>query len=87
MADDKLVKYVKKSSYRSKVLKTLGNDAKMPKEIANDSGILPNHISNVLRQLKDKEIVLGDLMNLLTHKVFDFDIIERAIKFIKECHD
>ena len=42
MADDKLVKYVKKSSYRSKVLKTLGNDAKMPKEIANDSGILPN---------------------------------------------
>nr|WP_298519926.1 hypothetical protein [uncultured Methanobrevibacter sp.] len=29
----------------------------MPKEIANDSGILPNHISNVLRQLKDKEIV------------------------------
>ncbi|WP_297826270.1 transcriptional regulator [uncultured Methanobrevibacter sp.] len=57
MADDKLVKYVKKSSYRSKVLKTLGNDAKMPKEIANDSGILPNHISNVLRQLKDKEIV------------------------------
>ena len=47
MADDKLVKYVKKSSYRSKVLKTLGNDAKMPKEIANDSGILPNHISNV----------------------------------------
>ena len=57
MADDKLVKYVKKSSYRSKVLKTLGNDAKMPKEIANDSGILPNNISNVLRQLKDKEIV------------------------------
>ncbi|WP_367270523.1 transcriptional regulator [uncultured Methanobrevibacter sp.] len=57
MADDKLVKYVKKSSYRLKVLKTLGNDAKMPKEIANDSGILPNHISNVLRQLKDKEIV------------------------------
>lgn len=29
----------------------------MPTEIASDSGILPNHISNVLRQLKEKEIV------------------------------
>ena len=57
MAADDLVKYVNKSSYRLKVLKTIGNDAKMPKEIADDSGILPNHISNVLRQLKDKEIV------------------------------
>jgi DNA-binding MarR family transcriptional regulator len=29
----------------------------MSKEIASDSGILPNHISNVLRQLKEKDIV------------------------------
>ena len=29
----------------------------MPKQIANDSGILTNHISNVLRQLKEKDIV------------------------------
>jgi predicted transcriptional regulator len=56
MADD-LTEYVNKSSYRVKVLKSLGNDAKMPKQIADDSGILPNHISNVLRQLKDKDIV------------------------------
>ena len=34
--------------------------------------------------LKEKEIVVGGLTNLLIHKVFDFDIIERAIKFIKE---
>ena len=54
--DDK-VKYVNNSSYRVKVLKSLGNDVKMPKEIADDSGILPNHISNVLRQLKEKDIV------------------------------
>lgn len=38
--------------------------------------------------LKEQQIVLGDLMNLLIHKAFDFDIIERAYKFIKEqCHD
>ena len=38
--------------------------------------------------LKEQQIVLGDLMNLMTHKVYDHDIIERAYKFIKEqCHD
>ena len=55
--NDDVLRYVNKSSYRVKVLKSLGEDVKMPKEIASDSGILPNHISNVLRQLKEKEIV------------------------------
>lgn len=54
--DDKF-KYVSRSTYRVKVLKSLDKDAKMPTQIAKDSGILPNHISNVLRQLKEKEIV------------------------------
>lgn len=54
---DEILKYVNKSSYRVRVLKSIGEDAKMPKQIASDSGILPNHISNVLRQLKEKEIV------------------------------
>ena len=37
---------------------------------------------------KEKNIVLGDLMNLLVHQVYDHDIIERAYKFIKEqCHE
>ena len=48
MADDNL-KYVKNSSYRVKVMKSIGKDVKMPKEIASESGILQNHISNVLR--------------------------------------
>ena len=51
------VKYVSNSSYRVKVLKAIGEDAKMPKEIAKDSGILQNHICNVLRQLKENDIV------------------------------
>lgn len=38
--------------------------------------------------LKEQEIVLGGLMNLMIHKVYDHDIIERAYKFVKEqCHD
>ena len=51
------VNFVNKSSYRVKVLNALKDDVKMPKEIAEDSGILPNHISNVLRQLKEKDLV------------------------------
>ena len=54
---DEKFKYVARSTYRVKVLKSLKTDAKMPKQIANDSGILTNHISNVLRQLKEKDIV------------------------------
>lgn len=50
-------KYVKRSSYRVKVLKAIGDDVKIPTEIANDSGILRNHISNVLRELKEQDLV------------------------------
>ena len=49
--------YVKKSSYRIKVMKAIGEDVKIPTEIAEDSGILRNHISNVLRELNEKELV------------------------------
>ena len=51
------VEYIKKSQYRSKVLKTLANDTKMPSQIAKDTGIVQNHISNTLRQLKDHDLV------------------------------
>lgn len=54
--DDKF-KYVNKSSYRVRVLKSIGDDVKMPRDIASESGILPNHISNVLKQLRDNDIV------------------------------
>ena len=54
---EELVRFVNKSSYRVRVLKSIGQSAKMPKEIAHDSEILPNHISNVLRQLREKDIV------------------------------
>lgn len=54
--DDKS-KYVKKSSYRVNVLKAIGDDIKIPTEIAEDSGVLRNHVSNVLRELKQKDLV------------------------------
>ncbi|MER2014090.1 MAG: transcriptional regulator [Methanobrevibacter sp.] len=54
--DDK-VRYVNKSTYRLKVVKSLDTEAKMPREISADCDILPNHISNVLKQLRENEIV------------------------------
>ena len=51
------IEYIEKSQYRSKVLKTLANNAKMPSQIAKDTGIVQNHISNTLRQLKDHDLV------------------------------
>ncbi len=51
------VEYIKKSKYRCKVLKTLANDTKIPSQIAKDTGIVQNHISNTLRQLKEHELV------------------------------
>ena len=46
--------YVNISSYRVKAMKTLKDgDVKTPTDIANDSGIRSNHISKVLRELKE----------------------------------
>ena len=51
------VEYVKRSQYRSKILKSLSDDVKMPSQIAKDTGIVQNHISNSLRQLKEHDLV------------------------------
>lgn len=54
--DDEMLKtlsYVSISSYRLKTVKSLQNEIKIPTNIAKDTGILPNHISKVLSELKD----------------------------------
>ena len=53
----KLTSYVQISKYREKTLKSIGDDVKIPTNIAKDSGIRTNHISKVLSELKSKEIV------------------------------
>lgn len=38
--------------------------------------------------LKEREIVLGGLLNLMVHSVYDYDTVIKAYNFIKEqCHD
>ena len=59
LSDEMLIEYgyVTSSAYRTKVLKSLDGDTKMPSQIARDSDIKQNHISNVLNQLKKRELV------------------------------
>ena len=49
--------YVKRSQYRTKVIKSLDGEVKIPSKIAKESGISPNHISAILQQLREHELV------------------------------
>ena len=53
----KEISYVQISTYRTKVMKSLDDEVKIPSQIAKDSDILQNHISAVLKQLKEHELV------------------------------
>ena len=59
LSDEMLIEisYVEISQYRKKVMKSLEGDVKIPTAIANDSGIITNHISKVLGELKEHELV------------------------------
>lgn len=57
--DDETLKiwaYVNISSYRAKTVKALKDEIKTPSDLAADTGIRINHISNVLRELKEKDV-------------------------------
>lgn len=51
------ISYVNISKYRTKVIKSLEESPKIPTVIARDSGIRTNHISKVLGELKEHELV------------------------------
>ena len=53
----KEMSYVKISQYRTKVMKSLDGEVKIPTVIAKASEIRPNHISKVLSELKAHELV------------------------------
>lgn len=60
MDDETLKKYayVNISSYRVKAVKSLQEGDKTPTQLANDSNIRVNHISKVLKELKDNEVAV-----------------------------
>ena len=59
LSDEMLTKisYVNISKYRTKVIKSLEESPKIPSVIARDSEIRTNHISKVLGELKEHELV------------------------------
>ena len=51
--------YLMASKYRVKVINTLAEDTfKTPKEISNETGIIMNHISNILTNLKKNNLII-----------------------------
>lgn len=58
--DDELLKnygYIISSSYREKSVRSLNKGDKIPTDLAKDIGIRTNHVSKVLRELKNRDIV------------------------------
>jgi len=53
-----LVGYIMASEYRTKILKSIGENIKIPSAIAEEIGLRTNHVSNVLKDLKDKNLVV-----------------------------
>lgn len=51
------ISYIKISTYRSKVIKSLENDYRIPTGISKATGIRTNHVSNVLTDLREREFV------------------------------
>ena len=78
----KEVKYVKVSGYRTKVLKALNKGVKIPTGIAKDTEILTNHISAVLRQLKDHELV--ECVNPEVRKGRLYRLTEKGMKVVEK---
>lgn len=61
MNDDeifRLVGYVMASEYRTNILKSIGEKIKIPSAIAEDTGLRTNHVSNVLKDLKENSLVV-----------------------------
>lgn len=61
MNDDeifKLVGYVIASEYRVNIMKNIGEGIKIPSAIAEDIGLRTNHVSNVLKDLKENDLVV-----------------------------
>ena len=55
--DAEIIEFVKRSQYRQRVLTSLDRNVLMQKEIAKRSNIKTNHVSKVLSDLKNKELV------------------------------
>ena len=77
--------YVKISTYRTKVMKSLDDEVKIPSQIAKDSDILQNHISAVLKQLKEHELV--ECINPEVRKGRLYRLTDKGDELVKKLGD
>ena len=54
----KLVGYVIASEYRTNIVKSIGEEIKIPSVIAEEVNLRTNHVSKVLKDLKEEGIVV-----------------------------
>ncbi len=52
-----LISFVQMSSYREKILTDLMEKIKTPSKLSKSTGIKMSHISTVLKELKDKNLI------------------------------
>ncbi|WP_407430904.1 transcriptional regulator [Methanobrevibacter sp.] len=78
----KIMGYVISSTYRTEVIKTLIDGPKIPSKIAADIGIKQNHISNVLNQLKKKQLIR--LINPDVKKGRLYELADLGLEIAKE---
>lgn len=51
------ISHIKASSYRYRIMESIGNGMKLPSEISKDINIRLNHVSTVLNDLKSHGLV------------------------------
>ena len=54
----KMIGYIMATEYRQNIIRCHGNSMKTPSKIAKEVGLRTNHVSNVLKSLKDNKIVV-----------------------------
>ena len=77
----KEVGYIQVSTYRTKVMKSLDGEVKIPSQIAKDTDIMQNHMSATLRQLKEHELV--ECINPEVRKGRLYRLTDKGEKLIK----
>ena len=81
----KEMSYVKISQYRTKVMKALEDDIKIPSKIAKDSDIRQNHISKVLAELRAHELV--ECINPEVRKGRLYRLTDKGNELVKNIDD
>ncbi len=76
----RLLGYVIASEYRLHILKCLNTSIKTPSTIAKEIGLRTNHISNVLKDLKEHNLVV--CLNEEAHKGRLYKITDLGIEIL-----